>query len=986
MSATGPSPLIHSQNYTGSTYSLQSQPSAASRSSDTTQGTTHSTLFGTGVPGTPAMPPTPLPTPANGGRVEASNNIMNTVADKDNSLFQICLTLKKRLTAVPGYEGFMDYEENNADEDVDPVTLLWRVFRKGKPLVYLYNTLMPDKPIDMDNVKMANEFNVEDCFIIYDLYGDDTTGFVKVIRMVSRILDILVAQGIIEDKREDDDGTASGKKLSQREHIVDELVRSERTYVQHLELLQAFKQLCEKKGIIPGDVVHAIFLNLNALLDFQRRFLIRIYEPYIANQKLCEETVIREFDKLKEAGGSPEMQQIVVDAHTLNSFLMKPFQRLTKYPLLLEQLNKHGDLDEARKANLEIGIECARAVLTRTNEAIAHEDKLEAVHDLKNRVEDWKGHRVEGFGDLLLFGTFTVIKSDAAPTKDMEREYHVYFFESILLCCKDINPNKPKNKMSAKPLVDKRGKLKLQLKGRIFMQNVTDLIKASKAGTYTVQIFWKGDPGIENFVIKFKTEAIMDTWYTRLLEMKNINLKNRSSTDLRPSGPSSTEFTFMKQQSLEKMENPYRQEEEDEDEVDTVVSPASSQNYPSQFDYQSSRNASSTSLRSRSTTGDSGPTIPSSSGHMPPPRLPPGSLAGLSLRTQHLQNGVPPSPAERAMMDSYFSPTIESPISSRTSGSSSMGMYPFPRQPVPNNGYYEEGHGRYTAPAMGRTTSREVSNGSGNYPQSARAVNSRPSYPNGVGQPLHSAQQLPPSRNRSASSPNINEVQRRVMNDPAPPMPGMPAYPNHLAQNPNAIPRSQSNSPALGNGVPSRAAGAQSPKSRRERSHTRTRQDSPHYAYDGASAPPSAASSRPDLRLGSIPSSRSITPIPYGAREHTISPPLPSATPLSPPDSQQPTQLKVKVHATAANQILTLVVPLNISFQSLKDRIDAKLQRSTNISLSDRGANQVKLKYLDEDDYVSIQSDEDVQTAFETWKEQRGERIGGMGEIELFCQ
>lgn len=83
---------------------------------------------------------------------------------------------------------------------------------------------------------------------------------------------------------------------------------------------------------------------------------------------------------------------------------------------------------------------------------------------------------------------------------------------------------------------------------------------------------------------------------------------------------------------------------------------------------------------------------------------------------------------------------------------------------------------------------------------------------------------------------------------------------------------------------------------------------------------------------------------------------------------------------------MTLVVPLNISYQSLKDRIDAKLQRSTSISLSDRTGNQVKLKYLDEDDYVSIQSDEDVQTAFETWREQRGEGMGGMGEIELFCQ
>lgn len=89
-------------------------------------------------------------------------------------------------------------------------------------------------------------------------------------------------------------------------------------------------------------------------------------------------------------------------------------------------------------------------------------------------------------------------------------------------------------------------------------------------------------------------------------------------------------------------------------------------------------------------------------------------------------------------------------------------------------------------------------------------------------------------------------------------------------------------------------------------------------------------------------------------------------------------------------------MPLNITYQSLKDRIDAKLQRSTNISLSDKGGEQggrgvVKLKYLDEDDFVSIQSDEDVVTAFETWREQNeggagGDGMGAMGEIELFCQ
>lgn len=98
--------------------------------------------------------------------------------------------------------------------------------------------------------------------------------------------------------------------------------------------------------------------------------------------------------------------------------------------------------------------------------------------------------------------------------------------------------------------------------------------------------------------------------------------------------------------------------------------------------------------------------------------------------------------------------------------------------------------------------------------------------------------------------------------------------------------------------------------------------------------------------------------------------------------------MKVKVHCPSVSQSLTLVVPLNISYQSLVDRIDAKLQRSTNLSLSERGlqagAQLVKLKFLDEEDYVSIQSDEDVQTAFEAWEVKA--MGSGMGEVDLFVQ
>lgn len=63
-------------------------------------------------------------------------------------------------------------------------------------------------------------------------------------------------------------------------------------------------------------------------------------------------------------------------------------------------------------------------------------------------------------------------------------QYKVYLFERILLCCKEINPNKPKNKMlgNNKPPLDKKGKPRLQLKGRIFMQNVTDVVSLGHKG------------------------------------------------------------------------------------------------------------------------------------------------------------------------------------------------------------------------------------------------------------------------------------------------------------------------------------------------------------------------------------------------------------------------------------------------------------------------------------------------------------------------
>lgn len=66
-------------------------------------------------------------------------------------------------------------------------------------------------------------------------------------------------------------------------------------------------------------------------------------------------------------------------------------------------------------------------------------------------------------------------------------QYHIFLFERILLCCKDINPNKQKTKLMMnkdKPSLTAKGKPRLQLKGRIYMANVTDIVWLQKPGEW----------------------------------------------------------------------------------------------------------------------------------------------------------------------------------------------------------------------------------------------------------------------------------------------------------------------------------------------------------------------------------------------------------------------------------------------------------------------------------------------------------------------
>ena len=108
----------------------------------------------------------------------------------------------------------------------------------------------------------------------------------------------------------------------------------------------------------------------------------------------------------------------------------------------------------------------------------------------ENTAKDAEREVSQHLSTLSLFLAQSQIFHNVGPivilfsSNDTILQYKIYLFEAILLCCKEVHPNKQKNKLISKPVVDRSGKPRIQLKGRIFMQNVTETISLGKPGQF----------------------------------------------------------------------------------------------------------------------------------------------------------------------------------------------------------------------------------------------------------------------------------------------------------------------------------------------------------------------------------------------------------------------------------------------------------------------------------------------------------------------
>uniref|UniRef100_A0A4W6DHJ0 Pleckstrin homology and RhoGEF domain containing G3 n=1 Tax=Lates calcarifer TaxID=8187 RepID=A0A4W6DHJ0_LATCA len=112
----------------------------------------------------------------------------------------------------------------------------------------------------------------------------------------------------------------------------------------------------------------------------------------------------------------------------LGSYLLKPVQRILKYHLLLQEIAKHFDADEEGYEMVQEAIDTMTGVAWYINDMKRKHEHAVRVQEIQSLLINWKGPDLTTYGELVLEGTFHVLRAKNTRT--------LFLFEKMLLITK----------------------------------------------------------------------------------------------------------------------------------------------------------------------------------------------------------------------------------------------------------------------------------------------------------------------------------------------------------------------------------------------------------------------------------------------------------------------------------------------------------------------------------------------------------------------
>uniref|UniRef100_A0A672NFT2 TIAM Rac1 associated GEF 1 n=1 Tax=Sinocyclocheilus grahami TaxID=75366 RepID=A0A672NFT2_SINGR len=270
--------------------------------------------------------------------------------------------------------------------------------------------------------------------------------------------------------------------------VICELVETERTYVKDLNcLIGRYLTPLQKESFLTQDELDVLFGNLPEMLEFQVEFLKTLEDGTRLVPDLEKLERVEEFKKiLFSLGGSflyyadrfkiysafcashTKVPKVLVKAKTdaafkafldernpkqqhsstLESYLIKPIQRVLKYPLLLRELHSLTDPDSEEHYHLNVAMKAMNTVASHINEMQKIHEEFGAVFDLL--ISEQTGDKKEvadlSMGDLLLHTSVTWINPSSSLGKcKKEPQLATFVFKTaVVFICKDYSKQKKK--------------------------------------------------------------------------------------------------------------------------------------------------------------------------------------------------------------------------------------------------------------------------------------------------------------------------------------------------------------------------------------------------------------------------------------------------------------------------------------------------------------------------------------------------------------
>ena len=165
---------------------------------------------------------------------------------------------------------------------------------------------------------------------------------------------------------------------------------------------------------------------------------------------------------------------------------------MCRYLVLFRQLLKDYPRDHAFYRELEHGVAACTRIVEKCDKAQRRARNAATVKLLERRVEDWKGHNLANFGELVRCDILGVKRSDD------HHNYQVFLFERIIIFCEEVvnvppwNPRggkinsiwkKPSPHLSPHTATDPSKQMgPLRLKGQIFVRSVAFTVCKTEGG------------------------------------------------------------------------------------------------------------------------------------------------------------------------------------------------------------------------------------------------------------------------------------------------------------------------------------------------------------------------------------------------------------------------------------------------------------------------------------------------------------------------